>query len=134
MIPYIQRLPLKLDRIAVCWDGSQFAARALADAAPLLTHAKHIELLTVSDLADSGRVPGADIATHMARHGLNTTVRNLSASDIDAGNAILSYTADTKIDMLVMGGYGHSRVRELVLGGVTQTMLDSMTLPVLLAH
>ena len=134
MIPYIQRSPLKFDRIAICWDGSLYAARAVSDAMPFLTRAKQIELLTVSASDTSGSLPGADMAAHLARHGLNVTLRNLFASDIDAGNAILSYAAESTIDMLVMGGYGHSRLREFVLGGVTLTILNTMTLPVMFSH
>jgi nucleotide-binding universal stress UspA family protein len=79
-------------------------------------------------------LPGADFGEHLARHGLKVEVKRLVAADIDVANTILSYAADCAADFMVMGGYGHSRLREFVLGGVTRGILESMTVPVLLAH
>ncbi|MGH6943153.1 MAG: universal stress protein, partial [Geminicoccaceae bacterium] len=121
----------------VAWDASRAAARAVSDALPLLERAKSVTVVSVNprpNLFGHGEVPGADIALHLARHGLKVEVHRLEARDIDTANAILSYVADAGCDLLVMGGYGHSRLRELVLGGVTRTMLGEMTVPVLMAH
>jgi nucleotide-binding universal stress UspA family protein len=74
------------------------------------------------------------MATHLARHTLNVTLQRITSADIDVGNAILSYTADRAADFLVMGGYGHSRWREFLLGGATRDILSSMTLPTLMSH
>jgi nucleotide-binding universal stress UspA family protein len=79
-------------------------------------------------------LPGAGIAEHLARHDLNVELKRLVATDMDVSNAILSYAGDCGADFIVMGGYGHSRLREFILGGVTRGMLQSMTVPVLMAH
>jgi nucleotide-binding universal stress UspA family protein len=134
VVPYIQREPVKLDHVVCCWDGSATAARAIADAMPLLARAKTVELLIVTSGEERGEEVGADMATHLARHNLKVTLQRISASDIDVGNAILSYVADRTADFLVMGGYGHSRWREFLLGGATRQILSSMTLPTLMAH
>jgi nucleotide-binding universal stress UspA family protein len=81
-----------------------------------------------------GEQPGADIALYLSRHGVKVTVHRQSGAGYDVGAQILSRAADAAADMIVMGGYGHARVRELVLGGVTRTILESMTVPVLMSH
>lgn len=135
IVPYIQQAPLKLNRAMVCWDGSRPAARAVADAIPLLERTKAVELVTVTrGPGNSNEIPGADIAHHLARHGLKVELKHLVASDIDVPNALLSHAADIGADFIVMGGYGHSRLREFVLGGATRGILSSMTVPVLMSH
>ena len=124
-------------RVLVGWDSSREATRAINDAMPLLSCAETVTILAV-DPADGpaghGDVPGADIALHLARHGVKAAVESTVSAGIGAGNALLSRASDLEADLLVMGAYGHSRVRELLLGGVTRTVLESMTLPVLMAH
>jgi nucleotide-binding universal stress UspA family protein len=83
---------------------------------------------------EGNNVPGADIGTHLARHGLRVSVQEIVAPDIGIADAILSHAADMSADFMVMGGYGHSRLREFVLGGVTRTILATMTVPVFLSH
>lgn len=135
MVPYIQKDGIKLDRIVVCWDGSRTAARAMGDALPFLTRAKTVDVLIVaSDPPKSDETPGADVGQHLARHGIKVEVRRVQRADVDVGNTILSYAADNGTDFLVMGGYGHSRLRQFILGGVTRSMLQSMTVPVLMSH
>lgn len=135
VVPYIQKTPVKLDHIVCCWDGSATAARAVGDALPFLARARSVELLIVTTGNALRREEvGADMATHLARHKLNLTLQRITAPDIDVGNAILSYVADRAADFLVMGGYGHSRWREFLLGGATRQILSSMTLPTLLSH
>jgi nucleotide-binding universal stress UspA family protein len=135
VVPYIQEQGLKLGRVLACWDGSHHAARAIADAMPLLRRGKTIEIVIVANArAPADEVPGTDIAAHLARHGLAVEVKRLVAEDTDVANAILSHAADSGADFIVMGGYGHSRLREFVLGGVTRAMLAQMTVPVLMAH
>jgi len=134
-VPYIQKGGLKLDHIMVCWDGSRAAARAVADSLPFLKKAKQVEIVIVSDKpSKSDQVPGADLGQHLARHGLKVTVKRITSPDIDVASTILSYAADSSADMIVMGGYGHSRLREFVLGGATRGLLESMTVPVLMSH
>ena len=126
---------MKLDRIMVCWDGSRAAARAVADAMPLLKKAKQVEVVIISDKPSKrDEVPGADLGQHLARHGLKVDVKRITSPDIDVPSTILSYAADSSADMIVMGGYGHSRLREFVLGGATRGLLESMTVPVLMSH
>jgi nucleotide-binding universal stress UspA family protein len=135
VVPYIQEQGLKLGRVLACWDGSDHAARAIADAMPFLRRGTTIEIVIVANArASADEVPGADIAAHLARHGLAVEVKRLVAEDTDVANAILSHAADSGADFIVMGGYGHSRLREFVLGGATRGMLAQMTVPVLMAH
>jgi nucleotide-binding universal stress UspA family protein len=135
VVPYIQKAPLKLDRIVVAWDGSHGAARAIGDAMPFLHRAKAIDIVMVANgRTQKDEVPGVEIAHHLARHGLKVDVRELVAEDIDVANTILSYAADNAVDFIVMGGYGHSRLREFVLGGTTRGILQTMTVPTLIAH
>jgi nucleotide-binding universal stress UspA family protein len=134
-VPYIQKAALALDRVMVCWDGGRTATRAVADAMPFLHKAKTAEIVIVgSNPPKSDEIPGADIGQHLARHGLKVDVKRITAPDIDVASSILSHAADTSTDLIVMGGYGHSRLREFVLGGVTRSLLASMTVPVLMSH
>ena len=135
LVPYIQKGGLALDRVMVCWDASRTAARAIADALPLLARAKAIDVVVIaSERPKSDDIPGADIGQHLARHGLKVEVRRIVATDSDVASTILSHAADTSADFIVMGGYGHSRLREFVLGGATRGILSAMTVPVLMSH
>jgi nucleotide-binding universal stress UspA family protein len=135
VVPYIQKGPLKLDRVMVCWDASRNAARAIADAMPLLKRAKAIDVVIVaSERVKSDEIPGADIGQHLARHDLKVDVKRIVSTETDVANTILSHAADTAADFIVMGGYGHSRLREFVLGGATRGILSSMTVPTLMSH
>jgi nucleotide-binding universal stress UspA family protein len=134
-VPFIQKGGMKLDRIMLCWDGSRAATRAVADAMPLLKKAKQVEVVIVATgKPKSDEVPGADLGAHLARHGLKVDVKRITSPDIDVQSTVLSYAADSSADLIVMGGYGHSRLREFVLGGVTRGILESMTVPVLMSH
>jgi nucleotide-binding universal stress UspA family protein len=135
IVPYIQKAPLKLDNVMVCWDGSRSAARAIADAMPLLSKAGRVEVVIVTnERGKQDEIAGADMGAHLARHGLNVEVRRTALGDVDVADILLSHAADAGSDLIVMGGYGHSRLREFVLGGVTRTIVRSMTAPVLMAH
>jgi nucleotide-binding universal stress UspA family protein len=135
IVPYIQKADLKLDRVMVCWDGSRNSARAAADAMPFLVRAKVVEIVAVSgERGKSKEVPGADIAKHLARHGLNVELHDIVTRDTDVASTILSHAADCAADLIVMGGYGHSRLREIILGGATRGMLTAMTVPTLMSH
>jgi nucleotide-binding universal stress UspA family protein len=134
-VPYTGRFRDIGKRVLVAWNASREAARAVSDALPILAQAQSVEVVAFDpDGADHGEVAGADIALFLARHGVKASAARQSAPDIDVGSQILSRVADSNADLLVMGGYGHSRLRELALGGATRTVLDSMTLPVLMAH
>jgi nucleotide-binding universal stress UspA family protein len=134
-VPFIQKTGLKLDRVMVCWDGGRASTRAIGDAIPFLERAKQIEVVVVGNKPPkSDEVSGADLGQHLARHGVNVDVKRITSPDIDVASTILSYAADSSSDLIVMGGYGHSRLREFVLGGVTRAILESMTVPVLMSH
>ena len=135
MVPYIQKAPFKTGNVMICWDGSRTAARAVADAIPILGKSSRIEIVSVtSERGKEDEIEGADIGQHLARHGLKVDVHRISRGNIDVADALLSHAADSAADLMVMGGYGHSRLREFVLGGVTRSIFQSMTLPVLLSH
>ncbi len=135
VVPYIQKGPLKLDNVMLCWDGSRQAARAIADAMPLLVKAGSVEIVIIAnERGKQDEIEGADMGEHLARHGLKIDVNRIAGGNIDVADALLSHAADSGADFMVMGGYGHSRLREFVLGGVTHTILRSMTVPTLLSH
>ena len=107
------------------------------DALPLLETAEKVSVLAVNPkpgFDGLGDEPGADIALHLARHGVMVTADHFSARGMDAGDMILNYATDVSADLLVMGAYGRSRLRELVLGGVTRHIMQHMTIPVLFSH
>ena len=137
VIPYIGPGATLGQRVSVAWDASREAARAVNDALPILQRAQAVGVVTVNPREGPfghGEQPGADIALHLARHGIKVEVQRVESRDVDVANTILSHIADRSSDLLVMGAYGHSRVRELVLGGVTRTILHDMTVPVFMAH
>jgi nucleotide-binding universal stress UspA family protein len=135
LVPYIQKTPLKLDNVMICWDGSRPAARAIADAMPLLTKAGRAEIVIITnERGKQDEIEGADMGQHLARHGLKVDVHRIAGGQIDVADALLSHAADSGADFMVMGGYGHSRLREFVLGGVTHSIFRSMTVPVLMSH
>jgi nucleotide-binding universal stress UspA family protein len=104
---------------------------------PLLSAASSVTVMTIDpqqSREEHGDVPGADIALHLARHGVAAQVESTVSGGIGVGDALLSRASDLGADLLIMGAYGHSRGRELILGGATRTVLESMTLPVLMAH
>jgi nucleotide-binding universal stress UspA family protein len=135
VVPFIHKGGLKLDRVMACWDGSRAAARAIADSLPILKKAKQVEVVIVAnERAKSDEVSGADLGQHLARHDVKIEVKQMTSPDIDVASTILSYAADSSADLIVMGAYGHSRLREFVLGCVTRGMLEAMTVPVLMSH
>jgi nucleotide-binding universal stress UspA family protein len=134
-VPFIHKGGVRLDSVMICWDGGRAAARAIADSMPLLKKAGQVEIVIISDKpGKQDEVPGADLGQHLARHGLKVDVKRITSTDIDVPSTILSYAADSSADMIVMGGYGHSRLREFILGGATRGLLESMTVPVLMSH
>ena len=135
IVPQVERQSLNLDGIMVCWDGSRPAARAIGDAIPFLTRSKSIEIVVVTGEHDkSGEITGANMRRHLARHGINVEIKRISAGNVDVQGAILAHAHDSGADFIVMGAYGHSRLREFILGGVTRSILKSMPVPVLMSH
>jgi nucleotide-binding universal stress UspA family protein len=136
-VPFAGEFPTLGQRVLVAWNASREAARAVNDAMPLLREAAAVTVLAVNPrrgINGHGDVPAADIALHLARHGVRAEAAHTVASDIPDGEALLSYAADISADLIVSGAYGHSRARELVFGGVTRTLLTEMTAPVFLSH
>jgi nucleotide-binding universal stress UspA family protein len=134
VVPYIQREGLKLDRVIACWDGGRMSARAIADAMPFLERAKAVDIVIVAEERKNDEITGANMTEHLARHGITANVKRIARGDLAIADVILDYAADSGADFIVMGGYGHSRLREFILGGVTRGILGSMTVPVLMSH
>jgi len=134
-MPYIFRGMFSTKRIGICWDGSRLAARALHDAMPLLRQA---DALTVIAITGSDWALPESSTDHLLRYlaslGLPAKVASFPSSRSEIQPSILSIASDESLDLLVMGGYGHSRLQETLLGGVTRDMLATMTVPVLMSH
>jgi nucleotide-binding universal stress UspA family protein len=135
VIPRAGPATLPPRRAIVAWDGSREAARAAGDAIPLLQSAELVLILVV-DARDTGggALPGSELAVHLARHGVKAEARQVPSAGTSVTRVLLAQARDEAADLLVMGGYGHSRVREMLFGGTTRTFLDQATTPVLLAH
>ena len=120
----------------IAWKRGREAARAVFDALPLLQGAEKVHILEVRERAahGGGLADDTSIAAALARHGIKPSVRTSIAADISVGDEILSRLADLEADLLIMGAYGHSRMREMIFGGVTQHIAGHMTVPTLLSH
>src|ERR1700722_19102800 len=134
VVPRTQKERAQFDRVMICWDGSRGAARAVADALPFLRRAKAIDVVTIGDRSESDGTSGADMVDPLEGHGLKATENGIRAPDADVPHAILSHAADSSANLVVMGGYGHSRFREFVLGGATRGILADMATPTLMSH
>ncbi len=127
----------RVDRILMAWNATRESIRAAADALPLLAKAKAVEVLVVDherNRSGHGQEPGADIARHLARHGAQVEVRRLSSGGKDVGRLLLSEAAAFGADLVVMGAYGHSQLREWMFGGVTRTVLYEAGVAVLMSR
>ncbi|RJG06812.1 universal stress protein [Noviherbaspirillum cavernae] len=136
--PYAGRFDNIGSRVLIAWDASMAATRTITNAIPLLKRAQIVEVALFNPdeqlpTSAQGGVPGADIALYLARHGIKVDVTQRS-TDAEIGHALLALAAELHCDLIVMGGYGHSRFREILLGGVTRTVLERMTVPVLMSH
>jgi nucleotide-binding universal stress UspA family protein len=132
MVPYIHKGPLDTHHVGIAWDGSRLAARALRDAMPFLMGAKAVTVIAVNEQASEAS--SDQLVGHLARRGIAARVQRLAVERGDVQAAILSIAAESDMGLLVMGGYGHSRLHERILGGVTRGMFESMTVPVLMSH
>jgi nucleotide-binding universal stress UspA family protein len=132
MVPYIHKGPLDAHHVGIAWDGSRLAARAVRDALPFLMGAKAVTVIAVNE--EASEASSDQLVGHLARRGISARVQRLSAERANIQGAILSIAAESNMGLLVMGGYGHSRLQERILGGVTRGMFDSMTVPVLMSH
>mgnify|MGYP002654496368 CR=1 FL=1 len=136
-IPFAGKFTMIGKRVLVGWNASREATRAVHDALPILAKAESTTIFLANPkrgLGAHGDEPGADIARHLARHGLKVEVAKAVADDVSDSALLLNHASDMGADLLVMGAYGHSRLREFILGGVTRSLLREMTVPVLLSH
>ncbi|MDX2201443.1 MAG: universal stress protein [Hyphomicrobiaceae bacterium] len=138
LIPTAGRFPTFASRVLVAWNGSRESARAVFDAVPMLQHAKAVNLLTITRGAPARGaekvIEAAEIAASLGRHGIKCEVSTSIAVDIEVEDELLSRAADYSADLIVMGCYGHSRLREFVLGGASRAIFRTMTAPILMSH
>ena len=137
MIPFVMRQPKPIKRVLVAWNGSREAARAAFDALPILKAAAEVEIFSVDPVDNalqSAAVAGADIAAALSRHGVKVTLATAQSVDKSASAVIENRLSDSSIDLLVMGAYTHSRLWQLIFGGTTRTLLQSMTALTLLSR
>jgi nucleotide-binding universal stress UspA family protein len=133
-IPFTHKGPFEPKHIGIAWDGSRLAARALRDATPFLARAQTVTIITINEKEIPADVSAATLKAHLARQELTAGIVRMNADRADIQPTILSIAADTGLDLIVMGGYGHSRLNERILGGVTRGMFQSMTVPTLMSH
>ncbi|MBM3518925.1 MAG: universal stress protein [Alphaproteobacteria bacterium] len=132
-LPFAGHFPSIGKRPLVAWNGTREATRAVHDAMTILAKADLVTVLSVTE-PNPDHLPGAEICTHLARHGVKAESRHSVAGELGVGDVLLNAVADYGADLLVMGAYGHSRLRELVLGGPSRHLLNVMTCPVLMSH
>jgi nucleotide-binding universal stress UspA family protein len=136
-VPFAGRFPDCGSRVFVAWNASREAARAVKDALPFLQRSEAAQVVVFDPekvFLDDSALPDPDMGAYLARHGARVTVAAQPSGSIDIGSAILSRAADDEADLIVMGAYSHSRLRELVLGGATRALFKSMTVPTLMSH
>jgi nucleotide-binding universal stress UspA family protein len=134
LVPYAGKFETVGENVLIAWKRTKEAARALHDALPLMARKRSVVLLTVVKKGKAAEGPVTDVVAHLARHGLEAKHELDPTEDLDPADAILSRAADLGADMIVMGAYGHSRLREMIVGGTTRDILDQMTVPVLMSH
>lgn len=137
IIPYNARFTSLGKCVLVGWKPSREAARAVNDAIPLIEKADDVTILAINPTAGiggDGDLPAADIALHLARHGIEVQAAHTIAKDVAEADVLLNQASDMGADLIVIGGYGHSRTREFVFGGVTRSLLQQMTVPILMSH
>jgi len=137
LVPENSRPPLKPSRVMIAWDSRIEASRAVRETPEILTRAEEVRIALVDPTegeSGHGAEPGADIATYLARHGVKVTVDRLPTQGKTIASVLRQHAVDTRAELLVMGAYGHSRLRDRIFGGVTKSMLDSPPLPILVAR
>ncbi|WP_176083455.1 universal stress protein [Martelella sp. HB161492] len=137
LIPHTAKSAMPFKKVLVAWNGSREAARATFDALPFLKRAEEVEIFSVNPpdtTTVSSEMTGGEIATTLARHGINVTAVNAHADKARAATLIENRMSDSSVDLLVMGAYTHSRLWQLLFGGVTRTLLESMTAATLMAR
>ncbi len=133
-VPYIGVQGTVGKRVLVAWNNSRESVRAVNDALPILQRAEKVTVMAVNPPKADGDIPTADICLHLARHGVKAEASQTVAEDVTVSDVLLSRVADEGYDLLVLGAYGHTRLRQTVFGGVTRHILSHMTVPVLMSH
>ncbi len=135
IVPFAEQVSRRVDRIVIAWDGGREATRAVADAMPFLKLAKKVQVIKVAEISEYDKeLPDVDIAGYLAKHDVNVEVEISETPDFSASDCLLKRAAQLEADLVVMGAYGHHRLTEIVLGGVTHTMLNKMNLPVFMSY
>ena len=137
LVPYYGRISFDIRKAVIAWDGSKKAARAVRDAIPLLKGRGKVVVLVINPQkrrGAHGEKPGHDIGEYLTAHGIQSKVDVITNTDLTTDAQILNYLTDIGADLLVMGAYGHSRLREKAFGGVTNSILHHMTTPVLMSE
>ena len=134
IVPYIGLRHSLGKHIMVAWNGSNEAIRAINDALPLLKTSDIVEVVTVNKSSSQDQIQAMDVCRYLSRHGVNAEASSVHAGDLSTTNVLLNRASEKDVDLIVMGAYGHSRLREYVLGGATYNMLKSMTVPVLMSR
>lgn len=134
VVPMGWRKGYKVSRAVIAWDGSSTAARAVHAALPVLSPGTAVEVTIVAGNKAWTGEPGADVATYLARHGLEVTINTVNRDAGDVAATLINHIGETGADLCVMGAYGHSRLREFIVGGATRGILEGMTVPTLMAH
>lgn len=137
LVPEGARPTLKPKRVLVAWDARLESSRAVRESLDMLKSAVEVRLVMVDPIEDEfhhGAEPGADAATYLARHGVKVTVERLPSANHSVAEVLRQHAGDVAADLMVMGAYGHSRLRERIFGGVTRSMLEGQSLPVLMAR
>jgi nucleotide-binding universal stress UspA family protein len=133
-IPYAGEHGTTIKRAMLCWNATREASRALHDSLMILQPGARIDVLCVDAEDGQDRLPGAEIAAHLTRHGFEAVAHHLASGDLSASETILSASAEMDSELIIMGAYGHARIREIALGGVTRSLMEHMPVPVLMAH
>ncbi len=137
VIPYAGNFDSMGENVVIAWDTGRESVRAVNDALPLLKSSKKVKVVIINPKKPSKRsdvLPAIDITSQLKHHGIPAKSDTFNMKELDEGNLILNTLAEEQADLLVMGAYGHHRFRELILGGVTQSIFEHMTTPVLMSH
>lgn len=137
VVPYIGVHAIPCRRAVIAWNGASSAARAVHDAMPLLERAEEVIILVVDPDEidhDPDFQPGEDLSSHLSAHGINNRVARAHSGEVTTTSVILNHVFESNADVLIMGGYGTPKLREVILGGVTRSVLGSMTVPVVMSH